>query len=97
MPDRPADQVDHRHGVELAGGDALDVLLEPLLGLRLAGDQVEGVVGLDELDQPVALPLDHRLLQLPERSAIDTASERVACKSTTFRLVRLSPLDMSAS
>ena len=47
------------------------VFLQPLLGRAVADEQIERVAGLDEFDQPLALPLDHRLLHLAEAVAVE--------------------------
>ena len=66
---RPADQVAHGRHVQPALAQQPGVVQQPLLDLRLADQQVQRGRGLDELDQSLALPLDHRLLQLPKRRA----------------------------
>ena len=69
--DRAAHQVAHRRRFEPAFADPFGVLLQSLLGGVQADDQIERVLRLDELDQTLALPLDHRLLELAEPRGVE--------------------------
>jgi len=62
VPTGPADQVAHGRRIGLPAADPLGVLLESLLGLVVAHDQVQSPVRFDKLDQIAALAFDHGLL-----------------------------------
>ena len=66
-PDRARDEVPHRHHVRPSGLDGLGGGAEVGLGLVVPGHEVERVVGLDELEEPVRLGLDELLLLVRQR------------------------------
>src|SRR5207247_7447614 len=76
--DCAAEKVAHRSGVEPAAEEQIGVFLQTLLGRLLADDEIELVLGLEKLQQPLALPLNQRLLQPAKGILIDTMP-RLAC------------------
>ena len=72
--DRAAEQIAHRHGVELAALDQLGVVEQALLRGLVADDGVEPPLRLDELEHALRLALDQPLLELAEVVAIEPAA-----------------------
>ena len=72
--DRAAEQVAHRHGLELAALDQVGVVEQALLRGLVADHGVEAPLGLDELEHALRLALDQPLLELAEVGPVEAAT-----------------------
>src|SRR5207253_47234 len=79
--DRTAEEITHRRRLELALSDPSSVLLQPRFRLRLPHEQVKLVRRLNELDQPLTLPLDHSFFQLAELAQVQRAAAALRQKN----------------